>query len=148
MEFSEENSYWNRRWMPITLKILKLKFENLFGNYYITPCEFFTPALADGLSLEFKWQQISSGLQNSSQNSGRPQQRCSLDGLCSSFSTPPTLLLNLWESFQVHQLQLVSPSPSCSTYFCSLSKSKYLSLFSFSLIFMLWSARAATSTIR
>ena len=27
--------------------------------------EFFTPALADGLSLEFKWQQISSSLQDS-----------------------------------------------------------------------------------
>ena len=35
--------------------------------------EFFTPALADGLSLEFEWQQVSSSLQDSSQYSGRSQ---------------------------------------------------------------------------
>ena len=28
--------------------------------YYITPCEYFTPALADGRSLESEWQQVSS----------------------------------------------------------------------------------------
>ena len=33
--------------------------------------EFFTSALADSLSLEFEWQQVSSSLQNSSQYSGR-----------------------------------------------------------------------------
>ena len=33
--------------------------------------EFFTPVLADGLSLEFEWQQVSSSLQDSSQYSGR-----------------------------------------------------------------------------
>ena len=31
----------------------------------ITPSEFFTSALADGLSLEFEWQQVSSSLQDS-----------------------------------------------------------------------------------
>ena len=31
----------------------------------------FTSASADGLSLKFVWQQVSSGLQDSSQNSGR-----------------------------------------------------------------------------
>ena len=35
--------------------------------------EFFTSALADGLSLEFEWQQVSSSLQDSSQYSGRFQ---------------------------------------------------------------------------
>ena len=35
------------------------------------PCEFFTPALADGLSQGSKWQQKSSGLQDSFQYSGR-----------------------------------------------------------------------------
>ena len=33
--------------------------------------EFFTSALDDGPSLEFKWQQVSSNLQDSSQYSGR-----------------------------------------------------------------------------
>ena len=35
--------------------------------------EFFTSALADGLSLEIEWQQVSSSLQDSSQYSGRFQ---------------------------------------------------------------------------
>ena len=37
--------------------------------------------LADGFSLEFEWQQVSSNLQDSSQYSGRPQQCCRLDSL-------------------------------------------------------------------
>ena len=43
--------------------------------------EFFTPALADSISLEFEWQQVSSSLQKSSQYSGWSPQCCSLDGL-------------------------------------------------------------------
>ena len=35
-----------------------------------TPLEFFTSVLADGFSLEIVWQQISSSLQDSSQDSG------------------------------------------------------------------------------
>ena len=35
--------------------------------------EFFTSALADGISLEFEWQQVSSSLQDSSQYSSRSQ---------------------------------------------------------------------------
>ena len=46
--------------------------------------EFFTSALADGLSLEFEWQQVSSSLEDSLQDSGRSQQCCSLDGPHSS----------------------------------------------------------------
>ena len=36
-----------------------------------TPLEFFTSVLADGFSLEFEWQQDSSSLQDSCQDSGR-----------------------------------------------------------------------------
>ena len=46
-----------------------------------TPLEFFTSVLADGFSLEFEWQQVSSSLQDSSQYSGRTQQCCRLDSL-------------------------------------------------------------------
>ena len=46
-----------------------------------TPLEFFTSVLADGFSLEFEWQQVSSSLQDSSPYSGRPQQCCRLDSL-------------------------------------------------------------------
>ena len=45
--------------------------------------EFFISVLADGFSQEFKWQQISSSLQDSSQDSGRSQQCCHLDSLYS-----------------------------------------------------------------
>ena len=38
-----------------------------------TPLEFSTSALADGLLLEFEWQQVSSSLQDSSQYSDRSQ---------------------------------------------------------------------------
>ena len=50
---------------------------------HIALCEFFIPALVDGLSLNFEWQQVSSVLQDSSQYPGRPQQCCHLDSLCS-----------------------------------------------------------------
>ena len=46
--------------------------------------EFFTSALADGLSVELEWQQVSSSLQDSSQYSGRSQKCSSLDGIHSS----------------------------------------------------------------
>ena len=39
----------------------------------ITLWEFFTSALADGLSLKFEWQQVFSSLQDSSQYSGSSQ---------------------------------------------------------------------------
>ena len=42
-------------------------------KYIIIHSEFFTSALADGLSLEFEWQQVSSSLQDSSQYSDRSQ---------------------------------------------------------------------------
>ena len=50
----------------------------------VTPLEFFTSALADGLSLEFEWQQVSSSFQDSSQYFGHSQQHCSLDDFHSS----------------------------------------------------------------
>ena len=55
-------------------------------DYYFTPWKFFTPALAGGLSQESEWQQVSSGLQDSSQYSSQSKKkRCSLVGLDSSF---------------------------------------------------------------
>ena len=49
-----------------------------------TSWEFFTSDLADGFSLEFEWQQVSSSYQDFSHYSGRSQWCCSLDGLHSS----------------------------------------------------------------
>ena len=61
-----------------------IDFSSSSSSSSSSSCEFFTPALADGLSMEFEWQQISSSLQDSSQYFGRPQQCCGLDGLGSS----------------------------------------------------------------
>ena len=64
----------------------------------------------------------------------------------------PNLLVPLpilWELFQVHQLQFVSPSPSCSiVLFRSLAMTRYLSLFSLTFNFTLWSAGTEKSAIR
>ena len=45
------------------------------------------------------------------------------------FPTPPALLLSLWEVFQVHQLQLVSPSSSSSIAFSVLWQGLSIRLF-------------------
>ena len=65
--------------------------------YHVTYWEFFTSALADDLSLEFEWQQISSSLQDSSQYSGRSQYCSSLDGFHSSSYFK--VLQSLYQSF-------------------------------------------------
>ena len=49
--------------------------------YYYYSLEFFTSALANGFSLETEWQQVSSSLQDSSQDSGCSQRCCRLDSL-------------------------------------------------------------------
>ena len=41
-----------------------------FPYYYITPCMFYLPALADDFSLEFEGQQVSPNLPDSSQFTG------------------------------------------------------------------------------
>ena len=51
----------------LSCEILSLLFLSLL----FTPLEFFTSELADIFSLEFEWQQVSSGLQDSSQDSSR-----------------------------------------------------------------------------
>ena len=58
----------------------------MFCNFpsFIIPCKFFTPALADDLSLESEWQQVTSGLQDSSQYSSWPKKCWSLGDLCLS----------------------------------------------------------------
>ena len=58
-------------WYIVSVK----KFLNLLSISLLlllsTSLEFFTSVLADGFSLEFVWQQVSSCLQDSSQDSGR-----------------------------------------------------------------------------
>ena len=64
------------------LVLLILKWKACYPyNYFFYSLEFFTSALVDGFSMESKWQQVSSSLQDSSQDSGRSQQYCRLDSL-------------------------------------------------------------------
>ena len=60
------------RFSVLLLLLLLLLFSSL---------EFFTSVLTDGFSREFEWQQVSSSLHDSSQDSGPPQQFCRLNSL-------------------------------------------------------------------
>ena len=51
--------------------ILKYHKSFIIIIIIIIICEFFTPALVDGISLGSKWQQVSSSLQDSSQYSNQ-----------------------------------------------------------------------------
>ena len=61
-------------------------------------------------------------------------------------SNSASSLLSPWGLFQLHQLLLVSLSPYSTAFFRTLVGSKYLSIFSISFIFTLWSMGIATST--
>ena len=76
----------------------------LISNSFYTPYEFFPSALAY-LSQESNLQQVSPGIQDSSQYSGQSQQYFSLDGLDLSadfqfFQSS----FNTWKMFQIYQL--------------------------------------------
>ena len=69
-------SWWSFTEVWVTASLLKspgLYSLSLLLLLLFTPLEFFTLALADGLSLEFEWQQVSSSLQDSSQYRGLSQ---------------------------------------------------------------------------
>ena len=57
----------------ISIDSLHLFTRNSFKQVLSLLLEFFTSALADGFSLESEWQQVSSSLQDSSQDSGCSQ---------------------------------------------------------------------------
>ena len=114
-----------------------------------TPLEFFTSANADGFSLKSEWQQVSSGLQDSSQDSGRSQQCCHLDSLY----RPPTSkssrpFNNPWVIVPKEPITIGTiVTFMFHSFFNSLARSRYLSFFSLSFRFILWSAGTAKSTI-
>ena len=95
-------------------------------------CVFFTAVLTGSFSLKSKWQQISSGFQDSSKYSNWSYECCGLDGLI-FFSD----LQFLQSPFQVQQLQLVSLSPSCFTTFSALKQDPSICLFFYFLLFSL-----------
>ena len=111
--------------------------------------KFFTSALADGLSLEFEWQPVFSSLQDSSQYSGHSQKCNSLDVLHSSanfqvsrpFSNPLVTVPNAPITIGIIVTFMFL------SFFNSLARSRYLSFFSHSFSFILWSSGIAKSTI-
>ena len=106
-----------------------------------TPWEFFTRVLADGLSLEFEWQQVSSSLQDSSQYSWMISTRLPTSKSPSHFNhrlvtvpkTPITIVMIVTFIFY--------------NFSNSLARLRYLYFFLLSLSFILWSAVTAKSTI-
>ena len=66
-------------WMFFTRPIIIIIIIIIITIIY--SLEFFTSMLADGFSLEFEWQQVSSSLRDSSQDSSRSQHCCHLDSL-------------------------------------------------------------------
>ena len=118
--------------------------------YYLTSCEFFTLAFADGLSQE-PWE-IANFLKSSGLFSvfwpilknivvWMASDRPLISVLSSLFSKP-------WRSFQAHRLQLVTTSPSCARAFLVLwLGSSIFYLFAFFFIFLQLSA-GTTRSIR
>ena len=109
-------------------------------------CEFFTPALAGGFSLESKRQQVYSSLLKFFFGLW-PISTILKFGwypLILLFPSPRLLVSILWWLYQIHQLQFVSLLPSCSiiSFFSSLA-----GFFAFFQFFQ-WSAGTATSSIR
>ena len=111
--------------------------------------EFFTSALADCFSLESEWQKVFTSLQDSSQYSAvlydvvvwMVSTRPPTSESSSPFSNPLLTVPNapIWIGIIV----------TCMfhSFFDSLARSRYLSFFSHSFGFILWSTRTAKSTI-
>ena len=114
--FSPPFGLWPFTYRPEDLLLLLLLLLFLF--------EFFISALAGGF-----FQQVSSSLLDSSQYSILIIVSFVWSPLILLF--PPVLSSILWWLYRVHQLQMVSPSISCSVVFSSsLASSWYLSFFS------------------
>ena len=119
----------------------------------VTPWEFFTTALADNLSLESAWQQVSSSLQDSSQYSGRSQWCSSFE--CFDLSSYFQVLQSFYQSYgdctkstnyNWYNHHFYYPR-FLGFFFNSLARLRYLSLFSLSFNFTLWSPGTAKSII-
>ena len=109
----------------------------------------FTPALADGLSLEFKRQQVSSSFQVSFQYTTQSKQ-------CLVWVVLPRPPIYSFSKLLSKSLGNIPSTPIIisvtGTYifrslFSFLARSMYLHLFSFSLMFTLWNGETAKSTI-
>ena len=114
--------------------VIYLPHPSVSNYYYITNCEFFLPALVDGLSLESEWQQVSSSFHLTDFNnvvvwmvSARPPISNSFSPFTKPLGIVPSapITIGITVTFMFH------------SFFSSQTRSKYLSLFFISLIFVL-----------
>ena len=111
--------------MPIKISITAILIFSFLSSLAAaittttTLCMFFTPVLANGLSLESEWKEVSSSLPDSSQHSGQSQQCCNLHGfeLTSDFQ----LFQSPFQDFgDYSKCSYYNWYPSCSTAFLIL----------------------------
>ena len=111
----------------------------------VTPWEFFISLLADGLSLEFKWQQVSSISKTLQSILGDLYNAV-------NWMVSTCLLISKSSSLLINPIITVPRTPITVTFmfhsfFNYLARSRYLSFFSDSFWCILWSARTTKSTI-
>ena len=104
--------------------------------YYLY--KFFTLVLTCSFSLKTEWQQVTLSFQDSSKYSSRSQLYCGLFS-CSDLQFSPTL-------FQAFRGRSESTNYNWyhryfTAFSCSLARSKYLSIYSFSLISTFWNGK-------
>ena len=111
---------------------------------------FFTLALTYGFLLVSKRQPVSSRLQDTSECLGQSQQCYCLGGfdLSSDFHSSRPLSKRLEIVRNGVSATGIKVTVVLHSFLCYLTRFKYLSLFSVSLIFSLWSAETAKSTRR
>ena len=102
-------------------------------------------------NFKHEWQQVSSSLQDSFKYSGGCQQCCNQDVSIHLFiyNSSNTISKPL-ETIPIESIWsgiIITITIIFYSFLCSLARSKYLSLFTFSLIFILWSAEIAKFTI-
>ena len=99
---------------------------------YDTPYEFFTPVFADGLSLEFQWQQVTSGLQDSSHYWSRSKKMLYFEWswFVLRFPTLPFPFPHFWRTILSTSVMIgITVTFMFHSFLSYLARSKYLPLF-------------------
>ena len=113
-----------------------------FIDYYFIPYDFFTVAFIGRLLKESEWQQVTSGLQNTSEYSTLSQQCCHLSShICVSSSH---FSKNLWAVPSVQTTIGITLPLVFQCLFSSRARSKYFLSFRSLSFFNLWFVKTAT----
>ena len=145
-------------WEMIYLELIEKEFlvdydickEKMAGNLllllFFTPLEFFTSVLTDGFSLEFEWQQVSRTCLRilavlSNAVIWIVSVRLPISKSSRPFNNPLVIVPNALITIRTIVTFMFH------SFFNSPARSRYLSFFSFSFRFILWSTGTAKSTI-